>query len=197
VRSVSFGVYDMAGNVREWCFNESGGQRFILGGAWADAAYMFTRGQKLPPLNRSLMNGFRCVRGGARVAPQQQLAAPIVAHPFDRITLSKASDEVFAMSRALYAYEHTDLHPVGESTTDSELWRSQKVRFQAGYANQELLAYLFLPKQRRPPYQCVVFVPSGDAFQAKTALPFSRRTTFYAAAGPCCIPSFGEPTTVL
>ncbi len=163
----SFGAYDMAGNVREWCFNESGGQRFILGGAWADPAYMFTRGQKLPPLNRSLMNGFRCVRSFERVAPQQQLAAPIPAHPFDRTTLSRASDEVFAASRALYAYEHTDLHAVVESTTDSELWRRQKVRFQAGYSNQQLIAYLFLPKQRRPPYQCVVFVPSGDAFQAK------------------------------
>jgi len=33
-----FGIHDLAGNVREWCLNEStrGGQRFILGGGWND-----------------------------------------------------------------------------------------------------------------------------------------------------------------
>jgi formylglycine-generating enzyme required for sulfatase activity/DNA-binding winged helix-turn-helix (wHTH) protein/dienelactone hydrolase len=163
-----FGVYDMAGNVREWCLNESGGMRFILGGAWSDPTYMFTRGQKLPPLNRSPTNGFRCVRSVEPVEAQPQLATPIPPAVSNRMSLTPASDGVFETYRSLYAYDHTDLHPTVESVTDSEVWRREKVRFRAGYPNQEVIAYVFLPKERRPPYQCVVFVPSGDAFQARS-----------------------------
>jgi DNA-binding winged helix-turn-helix (wHTH) protein/predicted esterase len=162
----SFGAYDMAGNVREWCLNESGGARFILGGAWSDPTYMFTRGQKLPPLDRSLTNGFRCVRDLDPGNDQSQLAAPIPPPPPDHEPPKPASGEVYETSRSLYAYDRTDLHAAVESVTDSPLWRREKVRFLAGYPNQEVLVYLFLPKQKRPPYQCVVFVPSGDAFRA-------------------------------
>ena len=35
----------MAGNVREWCWNANRYQRYLLGGSWADPAYMFTRGR--------------------------------------------------------------------------------------------------------------------------------------------------------
>ncbi|MEX2049484.1 MAG: SUMF1/EgtB/PvdO family nonheme iron enzyme [Gemmatimonadota bacterium] len=36
----SLGVYDLAGNVREWCYNEAGGDtRATRGGAWSDAPY--------------------------------------------------------------------------------------------------------------------------------------------------------------
>ena len=163
----SFGIYDMAGNVREWCFNESAEMRFILGGDWSDPTYMFTRGQKLPPFDRSITNGFRCVRSGAPMAAQPQLAGPIPPAVSDYLARIPASDEVFQTSRSLYSYDHPDLHATVESVTDSEMWRREKVRFRAGNSSQELVAYLFLPKLRRAAYECVVAGPSGDGFQAK------------------------------
>jgi len=55
-----YGVYDMAGNVREWCENlASGGGRFILGGGWSDPPYGFTDGYAQPPADRSAINGIR------------------------------------------------------------------------------------------------------------------------------------------
>ncbi len=161
----SFGVYDMAGNVREWCLNESQHMRFALGGAWSDPGYMFVKGQKLPSFDRSITNGFRCIRSGDTLRTQPQLAASIPADVASNASLISASDEVWRNSSPLYAYDHSNLSPTLDSVTDSEEWRREKVHFRAGYPNQELTAYLFLPKQRHPPYQCVVFVPSGDAFQ--------------------------------
>ena len=39
--TTSFEVFDLAGNAREWCWNERGAGRAIRGGAWDDHNYMF------------------------------------------------------------------------------------------------------------------------------------------------------------
>ena len=52
----------MAGNVREWCWNETKIGRTIRGGAWDDASYMYSNLSQLPPFDRSPKNGFRCVK---------------------------------------------------------------------------------------------------------------------------------------
>ena len=54
-----FGVYDMAGNAREWVWNESSpeGARFILGGGWNDPAHAFGEYTALSPFDRSETNG--------------------------------------------------------------------------------------------------------------------------------------------
>ncbi|HSA03780.1 MAG TPA: bifunctional serine/threonine-protein kinase/formylglycine-generating enzyme family protein, partial [Candidatus Paceibacterota bacterium] len=56
-----FGALDMAGNVREWCWNESPNGRFIRGGAWDNVVYAYTLESQQSPWDRSPQNGFRCV----------------------------------------------------------------------------------------------------------------------------------------
>lgn len=59
-----FGALGMAGNAREWTFNESNreGDHFILGGGWNDEAYSFNDAYTQDGMDRSATNGFRCMQ---------------------------------------------------------------------------------------------------------------------------------------
>ncbi|MCP4575292.1 MAG: SUMF1/EgtB/PvdO family nonheme iron enzyme [Deltaproteobacteria bacterium] len=57
----SSGAKDMAGNVREWCWNAIGESRYCLGGTWRDPAYIFNESCAPSAWDRSDVNGFRCV----------------------------------------------------------------------------------------------------------------------------------------
>ena len=156
-----YGTYDMTGNVREWVSNAAGGDlRFILGGSWKSESYLSTTPEALSPFDRSQTNGFRCVLNIDSV-PAEALN-PVKPMVRDFARFKPVSDEVFNAYKLLYAYPQTPLNAqvdgVVEDTVD---WREEKVTFDAAYGGQRMSAYLFLPKNVRPPYQTVLFFPSA------------------------------------
>ncbi len=48
----SYGTYDMAGNIKEWCWNSTGDRRYILGGAWNEPVYMYEKMDARDPFDR-------------------------------------------------------------------------------------------------------------------------------------------------
>ena len=185
----SWGLYDVAGNVREWCWNESGGRRAILGGSWADQVRDARAVDNASAFDRSAINGFRLTRyADARQVLEDfgGSVAPASRPDYNKVT--PVSNEVFETYRLLYAYDTKPLAPVVESVDErSDLWRREKIRFRAPYGNEQEIAYLFLPKQGKPPYQCIVYMGdgatlrpgSGDTIQPDHSILRTGRAMIY------------------
>jgi len=186
------GLYDMAGNVKEWCLNatdDSANLRYLLGGGWGEQTYMFTGRDLRSPWNRSPLNGFRCVQypqGEESLA--RVLLSPAVGlyPPRDLSNLAPFSDEEFQTLKALYKYDRMPLNTVIEETDDSShFWRKEKITFDAAYGGERVIAHLFLPKAGKPPYQTVIYFPGIGAFFDKSFedLPYWKFTEYIITSG--------------
>ena len=182
----SFGIYDVAGNAREWCFNESSvhGQRFILGGGFNDPTYSFNDGYTQPAIDRSISNGFRCIREFHSDSSSDSLLFPLAMAFRDYRKEKPVDDKTFNIFLNQYAYDKTPLNPKVEATIENEFWTAQKISFDAGYNNDRMQIYLFLPKNSKPPYQTILFFPgSGDIFSKKFDPQAMWRTDFIMKNG--------------
>jgi len=159
-----YGTYDMAGNVREWCWNKSQVGRLIRGGAWNDAHYMFRNVSHQSPFNRSPKNGFRCVRYLDRDKIPETVFQPVdYRAPRDYSQEKPVSDDVFQVYKNQFSFDPIELNPKIEWADEStEDWTTEKITFNAAYEKERMTAYLFLPKGAPPPYQTVIFFPGGN-----------------------------------
>ena len=160
------GVYDMAGNVKEWCFNEAPeGCRIMAGGGWNEPQYMFTRADKYPPFFREANFGFRCMKLLQDDGVWEQAAASVQYVNRSALGDQKpCSDEVFQAYKKLYDYNKTELQPMVESNENLTIYtRLEKVSFNAAYGNERMIAYLYIPRTGKPPFQTVVCWPGLNA----------------------------------
>ena len=186
----SYGAFDMAGNVREWCWNDTPKGRLIRGGAWDDPPYMFDNLSQAPPMDRSAKNGFRCARypDPVKMPPAAfQMATPRETR--DYYKEKPVADSVFQAYKEQFSYDKTDLKARVESRQERSEWIQERVTFDAAYGNERVIAYLFLPKSAAPPYQTVVYFPGSDSKNQRSSqdlenyFEFTRRLSFIVKHG--------------
>ena len=177
-----YGTYDMAGNIKEWTWNETGSKRYILGGAWNESKYMFATEDARPPFDRSAALGFRCAKYSS--PPTEFLTRPIDTLNRDYSKEKPVPDSVFAFYKSLYSYDHTELDPKVEEVEDSsKYWRRERVSFRAAYGNERVTAYLFLPRNARPPYATVIYFPGVHAYFEKSSENIAPDFDFVVRSG--------------
>ena len=166
-----YGTYDMAGNVKEWCWNKSGGLRFIMGGAWNGPSYQFNLANAYSPFDRSASNGFRCIKDLSLAETSEKVSQSIIfSSPRDYSQEKIVSDEIFNIYKSVYSYDRTELSPIIEFSDDtSPHWTKEKITYNAAYGNERIIAYLFLPRNSKPPYQTVVYFPGGEALYLRSS----------------------------
>jgi eukaryotic-like serine/threonine-protein kinase len=163
------GAYDMAGNLREWVQNAAGDRRLILGGAYNDRSYTFHDLDAQDPFARLATSGIRCASFPGPVPAEALL--PLARSERDYGAEKPVGNETFEIFRRMYSYDKTPLAAKTESVDDSnDAWRKETVSYAAAYGGERIPAYLFLPRNAKPPYQTVLWAPGGYAQFLRSSL---------------------------
>ena len=105
----------------------------------------------------------RCVKYPAGSVPEE-LTRPVDKLERDHRTEKPVSDNVFQILRNFYSYDSSDLNVQREAVDESSPhWRAERITFDAAYDRQRVIAWLYLPRNAKPPYQTVVYFPAGHA----------------------------------
>ena len=161
----TYGTYDMAGNAKEWCWNESvSGQHYVLGGGWSEPAHMFTNNSDTrPAFDRSPDVGFRCVQYSGPIQPELLASAPNLGRDYTKE--KPVSEQIYRVYLNLFTYDRTDPDAKLQAAEETADWKKEKVSIAGAYGGERVPAYVFTPKNTRPPYQTVIYFPGAGAAQ--------------------------------
>jgi pimeloyl-ACP methyl ester carboxylesterase len=187
----AFGALDMAGNVREWCWNATPKGRLIRGGAWDDYEYMTYELTQQSPWNRVAQNGFRCVvYAGHDDVPPAAFADLDLSPTYDFREAVPVNDAVFAAYKSRFDYDPPPLEAKIEEHDDSKRdWVREKITLSAAHGGQRIIAHLFLPRNASPPYQAVIYFPHGGVWGALPfeEYPHTNQLNFFVKGGRAAV----------
>jgi eukaryotic-like serine/threonine-protein kinase len=187
----TYGVYDLAGNAREWTFNASGDgdQHFILGGGWTDPSYAFNDAFTQSALDRSESNGFRCIEELPGQPSPPALRQPAARNFRDYTKEQPVSDAVFAGFARQFVYDRTPPGAKIESTEETDAWKTEVVSIDAGHNGERLVLHIYLPRNATAPIQPVVFFPGSNGIHESKYDPALVRTRlqFFLTSGRALI----------
>ena len=172
-----YGTVDLAGNVREWVWNDTGGgTRYLLGGAWHDPEYQFLYSDTRSPFDRSATNGFRCMKDGESAAPAS-LSAALPPPTRDYAAEKPASDALYRIYAQQYEYDRTPLEARTDRTDDrAPHWTHETITIAAAYGGERLPIHLYLPKKVKPPFQVILYFPGSNAIRVSSSENVSPET---------------------
>ena len=167
-----FGLYDVVGNVREWCLNPLESGRLTRGAGWEDSEFFADHLIPKSDFDRSPSNGFRLVAVTDDDTTLAHLSGRIERQaPRDYRNVTPISDAEFAIYRRLFEYDELPLNARLDTSGVGEHYRWEKVSFTAAYGHERMSAYIFLPKDARPPYPAVMYWPHTGVIVQRASDP--------------------------
>ena len=162
-----FEVYDLAGNAKEWCFNQFGeNQNCLCGGAWNEADYSVSFVDRDSPWSRKKTHGFRCVQYQSKDAPEN-----LTRNPYSEPTRVFDGLERKPVETLAKWYEYDRNLPLNiekiqsDSANPSSEFKHEIIRIDAAYNNERFNVHLLIPRQVKERYETVIWVPGMDAWQ--------------------------------
>jgi len=170
-----FGAYNMAGNVSEWCLNETSEGLITAGGSWRDPLYVFGYYGPYPAFHSSDRIGFRCALNGQDATGDQGAMRIEIADEVPRFTPAPEAQVKAWFAR--YEYARTPLDAQVVDVSETEAWRRERITY-SGAGGERIPAYLYLPKHFARPLQVVHLEPAGDVENRSRTLPQSIETQY-------------------
>ena len=147
----------MAGNVSEWCLNETSEGFISAGGAWGEPVYTFANYGRYPGFYTSNKRGFRCAMNLGSTGNDGNLRIEINK---EIPVYTRSSDQDFARWVKAHDYLKSPLDPQLEKQ-ETDAWTLERIEFN-GADGERAIAYLYLPKNFPRPFQVIHFVPPSD-----------------------------------
>jgi eukaryotic-like serine/threonine-protein kinase len=172
-----YGALDMAGNVREWVWNDFNENKAAFGGSWNDSDYMAALPYHLSPMSRDEFTGFRLAQYLVPDGVRDELLEPVDAVSVDYNELEPASDEVYNVLAETYRYDSTNLNPsIEEFIEENPEWTQEKINLNTDYDDERFAVYLLKPRTPGP-HEVVVYFGGLNLFYSNRpseSFPFEQ-----------------------